>query len=81
MTIRDGDVAGMRLRLELFLIVQLWVFPQSRMAIAVVRNAAACRSTTMAKMIAVVDLVGVWLAAQGGVTFRLGEGPRRDRRQ
>ena len=80
-TIRDGDVAGMRLMLDLFLVVPLLVFPHSRMAIVVVRNAAACRSTTMANMMAVVDLVGVWLAAKGGVVFRLGEGPCGDRRQ
>lgn len=67
-TVCDGDVAGMRLVLESVAVSPVLVLSDFRVAIASVRNAAACGSVWTADLRAVVEIVGEWVSA--GVPIR-----------
>ena len=70
-TVWDGEVAGMRLALELAVVSPILVLWDSQAAIASVRNAAACRSARTADLRAVVDMVGSGTPSESLSTLRL----------
>ena len=67
-TVWDGEIARMRLALESVAVSPVLVLSDSQVAIASVRNAAACSSAQSVDLRVVVDMVGGWEAA--GVPIR-----------
>ena len=68
-TIWDGEVAAMCLGLKSVAISPVLVLSDSQVAIASVRNSAACGSARSAHLRAVVNLVGEWTSAVVPIQF------------
>ena len=68
-TVWDGEIAGMRVLLESVAVSPVLVLSDSQVAIALVRNAAACSSARSADLRSVVNMVGEWTSAGVSIWF------------
>ena len=67
-TVRDGEIAGMRLALDSVMIAPVLVLSDSQAVIVYMWNAAACGYARSVDLRVVVDMVGEW--ASVGVPIR-----------
>ena len=68
-TVWDEEIVSIRLALDLVAIAPVLVLSDSQVAIASVRNAAACGSARIPDLRAVFDMVEEWVSAKVSIWF------------